>query len=391
MQVFNAFFKVAKKHLTQVAIYVSIFLILVGIMSLSDTNTQATKFSADSVNITIIDKDNSSLSNGIHDFLAARHNIVKLKNTDKETLTDNLFYQKISYVLIIPNGFEESFLSDSDEKLTLSHNMRKDSASGFFVNNQIDSFVNSVHLYCVAGYDINDAISATQKNLDNSPEVSSIKFDDTSKNSNDTMFRYFQYMGYVLMMIFALSLVPILMTFQQRDLNARIMCSSTSARSRNIQIGLGCICYSIIIWSFFILLAIVWFRPANVLSQQGLFCILNSFVFSLVCTAMTLLLSTFKLNDNSLNLIANILGIGMSFLCGIFVPQWMLSDKVLAAGKFLPAYWYVKVINMVTGWSGEKYSVHNYWVYIGIELIFLVAIFSIYLVAHKQRKKASIA
>ena len=46
---------------------------------------------------------------------------------------------------------------------------------------------------------------------------------------------------------------------------------------------------------------------------------------------------------------------------------------------------------MVTGWSGESYSLANYWKYIGMQCIFLVAIFSVYLAANKQRKKTSLA
>ena len=204
------------------------------------------------------------------------------------------------------------------------------------------------------------------------------------------MFYWFQYMSYIFLMIFPLSLVPILVTFQQTDVSSRIACSALPAQARTLQLGLGCICYSILTWLIFTLAAVLFFGPKNVFSQQGQLCILNSFVFTLICVALTLLLSTFGLKDNALDLIANIIGIGMSFLCGIFVPQWYLSTGVLAVAKFLPAYWYIKIINMVTGWSGESYSLANYWKYIGMQCIFLVAIFSVYLAANKQRKKTSL-
>lgn len=388
MQVFKTFFKIAKKHLAQVLVYVSVFLILIFMMSFSAKKSSTDQFTAKSVDIVILDNDNTALSQGIYDYLDSRHNIIELEHTDYEALTDNLFYQRISYVLIIPKGFEESFVTNGDLKLT--HNMREDSAAGFFVNHQLDGFLDSVALYQIGGFTLDEAIASTLQNLADSPEVENIVFDEKATGGNDTMFYYFQYIGYIFLMIFAVSLVPILVTFHDRDINARISCSSAPAKSRNFQIGLGCICYSVLTWFLFILLATIVFKPSNVFSEQGLMCLANSFVFTLICTSITLLLSTFNLKDNSLNLISNIIGLGMSFLCGVFVPQWILGSSVIAVGKFLPAYWYIKIINMVTGWSGEAYSIASFWRYLGIEVVFLVAIFFVYLVANKQRKKASL-
>lgn len=387
MQVFKTFFKIAKKHMVQVIIYTVVFLILIMLMSFSAKKTQTEQFSSKSIDITIIDHDNSELSEGIRTFLDARHNIVELEKTDAESLTDNLFYQRISYVLTIPAGFEENFLHEKN--LSLSHTMRQDSASGFFVNHQLDSFLNAVNLYLVGGASLSDAITKTLTHMGNSPAVESVVFEQTGKSTNNTMFYYFQYLGYIFLMIFAVSIVPILTTFQDADLHARISCSSTSSKKRSLQIGLGCVCYSLCAWILFMLLALILFKPENLFSEQGKLCLLNSFIYTLICTAITLLLSSFHLKDNSLNLVSNIVGLGMSFLCGVFVPQWFLAEKVLLFGRFFPAYWYIRTINMINGWSGETYSMENYWKYLGVELFFLVAIFSVYMVISKQRKHAS--
>ena len=62
------------------------------------------------------------------------------------------------------------------------------------------------------------------------------------------MFFWFQYMSYIFLMIFPLSLVPILVTFQQTDVSSRIACSALPAQARTLQLGLGCICYSILMF-----------------------------------------------------------------------------------------------------------------------------------------------
>ena len=113
---------------------------------------------------------------------------------------------------------------------------------------------------------------------------------------------------------------------------------------------------------------------------------LNSFVFLLFVIATALLISCFTPNDNTVNILANIISLGMAFLCGVFVPQSVLPDSVLGAAKFLPAYWYVRVNNMLGGFGKEVFDMEFYWLCIGIQLMFTVAIFAVTMVFSKQRR-----
>ncbi len=38
--------------------------------------------------------------------------------------------------------------------------------------------------------------------------------------------------------------------------------------------------------------------------------------------------------------------LGTAFISGVFVPQELLGEKVLAMAKFFPVYYYVKINNM---------------------------------------------
>ena len=67
----------------------------------------------------------------------------------------------------------------------------------------------------------------------------------------------------------------------------------------------------------------------------------------------------------------------------------MLSDKVVAVSKFLPAYWYIKSNNMIAGFTGEAVSMQTYWTNIGVQLLFAAAIFSIYLVVNLNKRKSA--
>ena len=143
-------------------------------------------------------------------------------------------------------------------------------------------------------------------------------------------------------------MAPILVTLNSRDMKARTACSALPGRTRTLAMASGCLLYSLGIWLLFLLLGLVFYRKAMLQPYVG-YAILNSLAFLLFTTALSLLISTFSPDDNVLNMLANIVGLSMSFLCGVFVPQSMLSGSVLAVGRFLPAYWYIRANNMLAG------------------------------------------
>ena len=181
---------------------------------------------------------------------------------------------------------------------------------------------------------------------------------------------------------------PILMTFNQKDLGARISCSSLSLKSRNAQITLGCIVFSLFVWLLFILTALFIYGPDTLFSINGLHSLLNSAMILLFSIALTLLVSTFALKQQSLSMIANVASLGLCFLSGIFVPQYLLGKGVLAVAHFLPTYWYIRLNSMLGGISDEILTTAKYWRFIGIQFGFFVAIFCIYLVSSKYQKRS---
>lgn len=387
MQVFNTFFKIAKKKIPSIILYFIIFLILMFMMSSSASRYLESSFKPTSLDICVIDEDSSNASKALTDYLSSIHTLVNLKSTDNETLHDNLYYQRISYILTIPEGFEDKLLTGKTQNIVES-SMRPGSGSGFFVAQQIDAYLASLNLYLTGGYGLAAAIEKTSENISSLAEVEIMQFDkNTTKHADSLMFDFFLFLPYILIYILIIGMTPILITFNKKDLASRTACSSMTLTSKNIQLALACITFSLIIWLIFMAAGTIVFKPAMMFSEFGLYCILNSFVFLLIVTAIVLFLSNFALSDNTLNLLANIIGIGMSFTCGIFISQWLLDEKVLSAARFMPAYWYVRITNMLGGRSGEAVLMTTYWKCIGIELAFFAAIFALYLAAGQIKNK----
>ena len=70
------------------------------------------------------------------------------------------------------------------------------------------------------------------------------------------------------------------------------------------------------------------------------------------------------------------------------MPQELLGDTVLSIGKFLPAYWYVKANNMLSGAGGEIFSSQKYLTCIGVELAFSAALLCVVLLTSKTKQSS---
>lgn len=146
MQVFKTFAKVAKKKFSNTITYFVVFFVLIVAMSFQADSSSSNQFCVSSVDICLIDEDQSMASQALCDYLGSIHHRVTLDSYDCESLQDNLYYYQIGYIVKIPSGFEER-LRSGDYKNLIETSKRHDSASGYFVDRQIDAYLNSVTTY----------------------------------------------------------------------------------------------------------------------------------------------------------------------------------------------------------------------------------------------------
>ena len=389
MQVCNAFARVAKKNLPNTFVYFIVFVVLLIMMSINASSSNEKQFQASAVNLCIFDRDQSTASRALSDYLATIHHIVPLSRTDRDDLQDNMYYHQIDYVLTIPESFEDSLRSGSSDSL-VETSKRKDSCSGYFVDRQIDTYLHALSQYLKTGASVTEAIASTRKSLDDVPGVNTISFSSSDKSDNSSMGYFFQYFPYIILMMLLEGLSPVLMSFRDPLMKARMSCGAIPQSRISLQLGLGCLIYVVLWWVGFLGIALFMYGPAHLFSHTGLLFILNSAVYLLVATAIALLLGSFPMDFNMINMIANILGLGMSFLCGIFVPQAHLGKTVLSIGRFLPVYWNVRITNMIAPYSSDILSMSDYWMCIGIQLLFFAALFAVYLCISRQKSRATI-
>ncbi|HBI61409.1 MAG TPA: ABC transporter permease, partial [Lachnospiraceae bacterium] len=109
MTVFKSYMQMVKKNLGMVLMYFGIFIGIAIAMSIAGNKGTTGGFSAEKVDMAIVDLDKSELSKQLITFLKEKHNVAISEN-DKSKLSEELYYEKWDIVLQIEEGFSEAAL-----------------------------------------------------------------------------------------------------------------------------------------------------------------------------------------------------------------------------------------------------------------------------------------
>ena len=375
MQVFNAFMKVLRKRIGVAMIWVVAFLVI-SVVVVNSSGEEESVFEAEKIDICVFDEDNTEESKALKEFIGEKHNIVTVEN-DEDAILDILYYGNADCVMTINEGYAQKLAAGETENLFSSYHVH-DSYEAKLAESLVDEYVCTVTAYRAGGEDMSSALAKTKEAM--SKEVKVMDVSEKTGGSNDFYF-YFRYLPYVFLSVMIVALCPVLLKLNNKEIRHRTNCSCITARSQSAQTILGSAVFVLAIWLIFMTAGIL--LSGEMYSGRMWYAVINSFIFVVIAAGIAILVSAFAPEERVVNVISNIVGLGMSFLCGVFVPQELLGDGVLKAAKFLPAFWYIKANNMLQG--SETFSKSKLFEYMGIEVIFAVAIFAVVLVVLKVR------
>ncbi len=385
MQVFKLFFKIAKSKLPSGMIYVIVFLAVC--FPISKLGAEQTSFEQTSLDIVIFDEDNTVESKSLTECIGKNNEIKDVKN-DPQLILDAMYYEQVDYALTIKKGYAEKLAKSDDESsrdaLFETYHLH-DSYETAMMEQYLDEYVRMVRAYVTGGNTLPEAIKKAEEKIDVETDVSIAEFKNSSATDENYTERFafvFRYMPYALISVMINVLCPILLVIRKKEQRYRMNCSSTKMSSFTGQIfagssllvfGIWLIC---IIGSAFIYGGI--FKGINCWIAVG-----NTFLFALISAMIAILVSSFNPSENVVNMITQAIGLGMCFLCGVFVPQSLMSDSVMSAAKFLPAYWYEKANDILSGAASG--SMGDVGICILIEVGFLVVLSLVTILVSRQR------
>ncbi|MCR1976328.1 ABC transporter permease, partial [[Clostridium] innocuum] len=170
MSVLKVYYKIMKSHWLTLMIYMSIFFTVFFVFGMSASERSDIKmYEGSKPNIAVLDRDGSSLSEGLLTYLGTQANI-KHKNVSNSDAQDALFYADVSAIITIPEGFEEEFASGKE---AVSMNQRPDDVNGVLLQQTINKYLDTMHAYekLYPKQGISELHTRVQKNLNTTAEV----------------------------------------------------------------------------------------------------------------------------------------------------------------------------------------------------------------------------
>lgn len=341
------------------------------------------RFQEESLDIAVIDRDGSVLSEGLAEYLGEKHHLVSIPD-DESVIQEKLFYRDIYYVVTIPENFEKLCLEER-EKLATTKIPGADSA--VYIDQQIDSFLNEVRVLKSAGFSLEEAVEEVKKSESRESEVTMI--DKNGHGGLMAPYAYlFQFLPYLLLSVLCYVIGYVMIAWRKKDVRQRMLCSSFSLRRQNAQLVAGFVVLGSAVWLICILLPVVMYRGEFLEDANLPWYLLNSFVMMLVALSISFLAGVLVEKEVVVSGVVNVISLGMCFTCGVFVSMSVLGKGVRAAAHFLPVYWY-ETVNEIIG-NHTQFTASQQtavWQGLGIQFLFAVAILCMGLVASKYKEQ----
>lgn len=372
MIVFSTYLKILKRN------FLSVFMVFIIFSGVSyffvNLNSNSGGFSLDNYDIKItkvalVNNSTSIKNKGLENYLKDEFTVESIKNNER-SIKDALFYGAIDYAIII---------NDNDYQDYTPANTN----GGILVKSYVNAYLNTYqNLEKSKAYPKDELAKQTLNSLNEKVDVNYLERAITNGENQKTK-TFYNLFAYAIITTLIIGISTVSMVLDKKSVLKRTIISKISVSQRNIQIFLGHTCFTIVIWLAANIAATLLVN-IELFSKQHLFYLFNSFVFILSISSLSFLITNFIKNQNALSAISNIVGLGLSFISGIFIPQVVLSPFVLKIASFMPAYWYVQANERIA--STEDLDFGMIIQPTLMMLVFVIVFMVISLVISKHRK-----
>ncbi len=398
MQLYKNFFKLVKANKAAVIIASIIMFVYAASMIFSaphiiDKNeTSATEKSVDYNNLGVLfrDNDKSELSSAIRKLIDNYGDVEDDTTSSEESINDILYFSISDFFIEVPEHFQEKI--DAGEDISLSYSSHSQvSGKTFSFANDIDSFVNIYRSYRAMGMNAHDAAEKAMEMT-----VSEVTFGVVTEkkevrhtNANEyATYMILNYFCFVCLWIMGMSIASAIIAANKKVVSARIEAAPVKPGRKTWAQMAGLMTCAVVLVLLYTIFSFVYARNTDMMSKYGWVVVLNLITTTFYISGFALLISNFSLTPGTLSLICNAAGLSMSFLCGIFVPFYLMSNGVQAFAHFLPFFWSGKVLNTIYAGSGMNYtfSVGDIFASLGVQILFGLAFILVSFVIKKARQ-----
>lgn len=385
MTVFKGFLTLAKRNIGMFGLYFGIFVALSVAMVRFDGGESAVSFEEECLEIAVIDRDGGTLAKGLTNYLGDKHILVDVED-DKAAIQEALFYRHIYYVVTIPENFEKQCV---EQEQPLQTTKLPGATTTFYIDQQIDTFLNDVRILVAAGFSVEDAVKEVNEIGNSEPQVT---FLDKNGNGGQQVAyaTIFRFLPYVIIAALAYVLGFIMISYRKKEIRQRIQCSTVSLRWQNLQLLAAYLVIGVSFWLICMLIPLALYGRELLTDTNLLYYMLNGLLMVLIALACAFTIGVAVEKPDVVNGVVNVVALGMSFLCGVFVPMSFLGEGVRKISHFLPVYWYENVVEILSNNARPTAEqIHMIWQSFGIQLLFAAVIFAVGLVISKYKLQES--
>lgn len=380
MTVFKGYILMVRKYAGNILMYVGIFSVLAVMISLSSGSSVEKGFTADKVNIMLVDEDDSQLSGIVADYLKKHHKVTEAEY-DKNRLYEALYYQQANLVLRIPRGMGERA---GEGENVIEMTQAPGSFDGVYVEQQISRLLAGILDYQNAGYTMEEGYQKIQDASEAKVSVMNLH----GENSNYSNF--FRCVPYMLIAGLGSGVASVVFAFRKKQVKNRMMASAIPLARQNAEGVLAIFLVGLIVLAATLAGAVACFGGGFL--SDGLFpyYLLNLFIDMLLALAIAFLVGLLAKREMAVTMCITPLSLAFSFLGGVFMPVEYLSQGVRTLAKFIPVYWYEVVNGLLMRYSNISGTIKTQiWQAYGMQVLFVAAIFAVGLVIAKYQQQES--
>lgn len=380
MIVFKLYFKIVLTAKFLITVYLGIFMVLAIVTS--TTQSPEKIYSNQKIDIAWVDYDQTSLSESLKNYVS---NYAVFETIKAEKVDEALFYRDILVYVEIPEGFFANLATANEDSI------KTKSVPGAMGSYQIENALNR-YLNLARSFKENELYPESleteiEKALENSTNVLITE----TKHSNFTNITFF--FGYACYIIMAL-LIPlvgsIMSSLNNLEIKRRNILGSISNSKMQGLLLLSNLALGILLILILLGLGVILYSD-TLFTTQGLLFILNAILFSITTITLAYALATIFKSQMMINALGTIISLGLAFITGIFIPQYLLGNSIKTLAQIFPSYWYIKTNNQIQAITSWAYSdMKPFYENLLIQLVFIAIFVGITFFISKKRMRAEI-
>ena len=383
MRVFKTYFLILNRYKGTVFLYFAVFLSLALIMAKVNGADTENAFEQVRLDVAIVNEDRGSFSEAVEEYFGSCNNVTTMEY-DEEKITNALYWKRLDYVLVIPDGFSKEL--ENGKWMDLSCMKVPGYFDSVYFESELQMYLQKLQMLVRNGYTMEEAQKELMKVQKQETKVTLASF--VNEKQGDINTHFFLYVPYLFIAVGVAGIGLVLLRLNGREVKERTECGAMPMRNRIGGMVAAITLFGILMYVLVLVIDVILSRGSILHDMRLPWFLLNIFAMLLFGISLGFFAGMVAKNVDAMNAIVNVVSLVLCFLGGIFVPREWFAGSIGKIAKLVPTYWYV-VNNEEIGQMTQATSsfVKNMLIQSGIVVAYAVVFFAVTLVIISARRK----